>query len=458
MRSRSTVSFNDDAGDASRPESVSHTSAPPEEPARSGGTLSLRTVISLVAVVLVSVVAGITLSITSITSLAALRDIGKSHSTALLATVTQRTVGLFEPQIRNIEVLQNLSKTRDWPWPSDDPDTFKFWEDAARYGWFSTQFQDAGVIMYFWDNTRISFSPWNYTHSLHSTVRASPVSAPGGLANQTFVNNVTAIDITGRGRDEYLYTRQGELFRTVGTSWGATMRTLTAGGRAASIGGYIVRSASDIRGETVEKYVTMAAPLHRRSDASNPSSSNLYGIALTALFIDDISSFLAASRATPNTQAFALDARGFLLGSSMSDRPFLTETRIPAGAQASRAGCSASDGAGAVSTGPNTEVCRTSRKDYGYAPLAALPDSVIEPPEPSVKLFTTDGDNFFAAYVTVPLRLPGMTITLVLLMPETDVIGDVVKSRNVAIGIVVALVVVAAAVNFAVIFVLLAPL
>ena len=61
-----------------------------------------------------------------------------------------------------------------------------------------------------------------------------------------------------------------------------------------------------------------------------------------------------------------------------------------------------------------------------------------------------------AARVRIAFR--GLEVYLLLLMPEADVIGDVITSRNVAIGVTCGLVVLAAAVNVAVVWLLLAPL
>uniref|UniRef100_A0A7S1LGZ1 Guanylate cyclase domain-containing protein n=1 Tax=Neobodo designis TaxID=312471 RepID=A0A7S1LGZ1_NEODS len=420
-------------------------------------SLSLRVVISVTSAVLVTVVAAVTLAVLLTTTTASLRDVGRSHALGMIDTVKFRTMALFEPSFVTLEHMANLTATRHWPWPSDDPGTQQVFFERGETLYQMRQLQSPGIIWYFWDNTRMSYDPFNSTVYRRVHVMPSPISAPGGRANQTFTANSTYV----RPDENFkVYPRQYLTYvppataSFVGSSFGSLLLTVTGGGRQATIAGIFDRS--DAASGEVISYVLMMTPLYRLGDTRDPA--NLFGIGVESLDISSINAFLASSRATPNTQAFAADSFGYLYGSSILSRPIRTITSVPPGTRTTAQGCSTTEALGDVSDGSNYLVCRASHKTYGHAPLAALERDDFRRDGQHVALRQLSGDNYFVATVRVPMRLPGMPIQLVLLMPEADVIGDVVKSRNVAIGIVAALVVVAAVVNFAVIFVLLAPL
>ncbi|WP_287278812.1 adenylate/guanylate cyclase domain-containing protein [Ralstonia sp.] len=104
--------------------------------------------------------------------------------------------------------------------------------------------------------------------------------------------------------------------------------------------------------------------------------------------------------------------------------------------------------------------CRTHIASYGFAPLAQLAsdNDFIFHPSNAVQLLTVGSDVYYAAVTKVSLPYPGISIWLALVMPEADVIGDVVTGRNTAIGITCGVFVVVACLSFGLISLLLRPL
>jgi class 3 adenylate cyclase/DnaJ-domain-containing protein 1 len=76
----------------------------------------------------------------------------------------------------------------------------------------------------------------------------------------------------------------------------------------------------------------------------------------------------------------------------------------------------------------------------------------------TVELVDTPDGVYFVGAAPVRMKFRGGTVHLLLMIPEADVIGDVVRSRNVAIGVTCAVFVIVAALTFAAITLLLAPL
>jgi class 3 adenylate cyclase len=424
-----------------------------------GGYLSLRAVISATSICLVVIVAAATLSMIYTTSVASLRDVGNARAGELISQLEFKTLTLFDMPMRTLEVLQNITRNAKWDWPSNDPSVLDHFETVLYNLFLASRLQLPGLIIYFWDNTRMSYDLYNATHFRRALLRPSPANDPGGLRDQTIVSYQNSLYDMRDGNQRYdiqMPIDPKVEYRTLNSSIKATLLTVTGYGHSATIAGYATRSYTDARGNGTEKFIALTAPLYIRD--SPVGEAFLYAMTGMSISIEQVNKFLADTRVTSNTQAFALERNGVLLGTSMLDRPFLMERAVPPAYITKTVGCATTNALGSTSSGGNFEICRATRANYGYAPLAALPNAVFEVDTHSVAQLKIDGTRWYVASTKVPLTLPGMAMMLVVMMPETDIIGDVVKSRDVGIGVVVALVVVAGAVNFAVVMVLLAPL
>jgi len=425
------------------------------------GFLSLRGVISGLSSAFVAIVAIITLSITLTTSLTALRNIGKSHAGSLLANADLKTAQLFVGPANLVDTLRNASLSQAWPLPTDDLPTFNYFSQLHRTLYLTSELQSAGIVTYFADNVRLGVGPlegYNYLYR-EADFRPAPYSN-GGIANQRlqpiteyvslyYVANHSAPPASDPGWAAERYS--ATLIRDQ-PLWNNTFIPGTLNGQSPVYAGvYLVAFAN-----ATKNYVPVLAPLYTLG--SPKRAANVFGFTIALLYTAGISGFLSSVGGTPNTESFAYDGAGYLIGSSHS-ASFEVETVVAPNTKAPL-GCATTDATTGVSLSDRVFMsCRTHASKYPFAPLQAVAeDEAFLFAKDTVELLTIGSDVWYAAVARVPLRYPGMTVQLALLLPEADVIGDVVQGRNLAIGITCGVFVVVAVLSFVLISLLLHPL
>jgi class 3 adenylate cyclase len=421
--------------------------------------LSLRGVITFLSAASVAVVATITLSLALTTSLEALRSAGKNHALALLTTANTKTVMLFEEPQTAVDALRNITMRTNWSFPSDDPSVFRMYEILHETLFLERLASSAGILTYFADNTRISRSP-AATRDFYGGTNfiPSPLSqSPNGLQGQTMraerkmyfsVNHTLAPD----DLPEIGFVIRNATKTVNSAFWNTTLLFATGSGTRTVMGTPIVLAENG----KVHEYVGVVAPLYRLGDPVGRNS--VYGFGIATLYTDWIADFLADTRATPNTASFAISGN-YVISSSLTHLPPSVVTPLVTGAVVPL-GCSSTADAGDLSRGQQFLVCRKRTKEYGSPALqAAAKDAAFMSTEgTAVKLISSSDGILYAASARVAMRFPGLKIQLVLLMPEADIIGDVVKARNAAIIVTCAVFVVVAVLTFVLISRLLHPL
>jgi class 3 adenylate cyclase len=202
----------------------------------------------------------------------------------------------------------------------------------------------------------------------------------------------------------------------------------------------------------------LVAPLYAYGKRRG-NQSNVLGYVAISLGLKQISSFLGNAKSTPKSAAFVYDGSFFLLGSSEADSFLQTrplEKKVPAGCSST-----AEVDVGQGSNITHVLVCRASIADYGHGALTVMASSHpsrLKPAVPTVSHEKLGGATYYVAASRITISYRGLSAYLLVLIPESDIIGDVVRSRNVAIGVTAALVVVIAVVSTAVVWLLLAPL
>jgi class 3 adenylate cyclase len=410
--------------------------------------LSLRIVISVWMAVALILIAAITLSITLTSSLAALRDIGSAHAASLLQNANLETAALMDVAATQTDLLRNMSMSRNWSWPSEDLTTFASWSALSRGVYMGSRGRVSATIVAFGDASTfiISEKPIGYSVVQYLPPAFSLPRPPGTLmpsvtetysmVNGTLLSNTSArlpvsappfqafVTVYPPGSDRYGYQP------TFLALWDANT------------------------GEVTVRYeVRCILPRH-------PSARALptFGLVIMSLRMDTISRYLNDARSTDGTAAFALEGE-HVIGIALAQPinvPFKRYLMTNQTANLS-AGCTT------VTTNnasiPVEIVCLTHHRDYPYPPLQQLPADMVGITQGNiVRQLTLDNMRFFAAVASVPLRMPGLRLVLILMTPEKDIIGDVVKSQNIAIGVSVAVVVVMAAASFAFIVAMLRPL
>eukprot|EP00744_Colponema_vietnamica_P004832 GILI01007160.1.p1 GENE.GILI01007160.1~~GILI01007160.1.p1 ORF type:complete len:657 (+),score=162.35 GILI01007160.1:218-1972(+) len=155
-----------------------------------------------------------------------------------------------------------------------------------------------------------------------------------------------------------------------------------------------------------------------------------------------------------------IDNEDLLLASSYSD-PYLTSTDIPkpyAGVVPSN--CLVSDSANDATL--NIMLCRAPVSSYSYAPLRQLardrPTLVKYGQSGALRLKLADKDYFVSVVPVVTAQAAGMHWRFALFVPQSDIVGGIVRGRDIAIYISIGIVVVAVGLCFVILTLLLSPL
>jgi hypothetical protein len=409
--------------------------------------LSLRIVISLWMAIALILIAAITLSITLTSSLTALRDIGSSHAAALLQNANLETAALFDVAATQTDLLRNMSMSRNWSWPSEDSTASIAWNNLARGVYIGSRSRISSQIMAFGDGTTYLYSETatnSYSMAHYLPPPYSLPRPPGtlmvmtaesySLTNGTLLSNAS--------------------FRLpINTLHQVTVNAIPAGTDRCSYQPSF--QALLLFGEISVRYTTWCVLPRHPSARSLPT----FGFYLASLRMQTISRYLNDARSTKGTAAFALNSEELVIGIALEQPTNVPFKRYPKNNQtANMSGCvtmTNSDNA----TAPPEMVCLTYRINYPYAPLQQLPADMVGITQGNmVRQLTLDDARWFVAVSRVPLRMPGLRLVLILMTPEKDIIGDVVKSQNIAIGVSAAVVVVMAAASFAFIVAMLRPL
>ena len=185
------------------------------------------------------------------------------------------------------------------------------------------------------------------------------------------------------------------------------------------------------------------------------------GVASIFLNMNTIASFLSELLSVKNTVSFLIDNQDMLLATTYH-LPVMTTTEIASGTTGALASnCLRSDTANGASL--SVMSCRERADSYGYAPLRELaradPGYVAQGIANHVGVRELDGRRYFVAVIPISTaKADGMGWRFALFLPEDEVIAGIVRGRDIAIYICVAVVVVAAAASLIVITLLLRPL
>ena len=190
-------------------------------------------------------------------------------------------------------------------------------------------------------------------------------------------------------------------------------------------------------------------------------SGTFLGVGSIFLNLDAMRELLGTTLAVPNVVSFLIDNSDLLLAST-HNLPLSTTTTIPAGSVVSLpSNCLRSDSANGATL--SIMVCREGIKSYGYAPLQELttdyPTYVAHGEAGTMRVIKLAGAHYYVAVVPIETKkAEGMGWRYAMFMPEDEVTGGIVRGRDIAIYICVAVVALAAIVSVVVVTLLLRPL
>jgi class 3 adenylate cyclase len=207
---------------------------------------------------------------------------------------------------------------------------------------------------------------------------------------------------------------------------------------------------------------TLAGQSHFNFPAVKPlynRTGGFIGLASIAHGFATVNSFLNAVKGTPSTEVFALE-KDLMMTASTHAQPYFTVTSTTTIPGLLPAGC-VSNVDSRLPGDPTFIGCRTKATAFtAYPPLVkAVEDKdFINNPTAQVRILEVGGENYFTVATAVQNRYAMWGMSIVLFMPESDIIGDIVKGRNIAIGVTAAVFVVAAVLSFCLVYALLQPL
>jgi len=176
------------------------------------------------------------------------------------------------------------------------------------------------------------------------------------------------------------------------------------------------------------------------------ASGNFIGVVTFVYTIDYISTLLSDLQLTTSSAAVLIDSSANLLATSFRE-PFSTQTPIDPNSNATvPSNCLKSD----VKNGApiSVLVCRHTVFSYPYAALNVLAQkyamkTISQSFSTPTIVTLDDSTTYYVSAVQVHSAVPNMGWQLILIVPESDINGDIIKGRNLAIGITAAFLAVA---------------
>jgi class 3 adenylate cyclase len=417
--------------------------------------VSLRIVIGMITAVIVLIVASVTLAITYTVSISAVHSNGNQLAEAIVNNVAlqvEQYVGMPE---KHLFAIQNMSKTYNVVLPPDDP---QYASGAWGYRYRSfiqgqsleSNYSYSSIALLWADGSMIVSLDFQYTRGWASENIQT-------WRNRTLPNGTIQ---SYAQAENVMYNFKTKQPWNVSERGPMPMTVYPSDSRSA---GY----KSILQLNNYEEKCVWFPPAVDNNEAGNPRfllygvcilynyTRTLLGTANVGRFLDNVNDYLKMTSKTDNTQLFVVDNYKYLVATTHSTKAM---AYYPAGTPITE-GCSSSR---SVSGGVSEVVgCRVPAKLFPYAPLkdvVAKDPTFVVTAGRRLEYGTLDGESYYYVSQRIPSKLTGYTMNLVLFMPESDILGGIVTGRNIAIGVTVAVFVVAAALSFILVGALLAPI
>jgi class 3 adenylate cyclase len=410
--------------------------------------LTLRVVIGIFSAFIVLFVAATTFAITYTQSLATVEAIGRRYALSIVDAGRIRVEDFFAIPAAQAVTVARAMRQDFARLPSDDPTDFGVLQKAVDY-LLSTILFDPSV-------TSTAFTLFD-DGSVVTARFSTPALLEVSLTNGRTLNGTTGC--CAFGYSDMLNFPAMTLARA---------RTSFANYSDARVALYSVVRPILAGGEfgvwqPAVYYRNMAPPVYAMP-AMYPmrNRTHFLGVIGTLTSLANISSFLRQLEVTVNSRIFAVDSTEAIVATTHSTSfETFTETTSTVLLPGMKSNCAHSG-----STSPLSDkyviVCRTVASQFPWPPLqqAVKKPLLAKPGQGSrnVEKITTSDGTYYAASAGVGNQFRLFTFTLILLMPERDILGDIVTARNLVIGIVIAIFFVAVAISIAFTSFVLAPL
>eukprot|EP00672_Neobodo_designis_P023869 CAMPEP_0174840600 /NCGR_PEP_ID=MMETSP1114-20130205/8778_1 /TAXON_ID=312471 /ORGANISM="Neobodo designis, Strain CCAP 1951/1" /LENGTH=859 /DNA_ID=CAMNT_0016074757 /DNA_START=220 /DNA_END=2799 /DNA_ORIENTATION=+ len=416
--------------------------------------LTTRAVIAIFSIVTVLIVGVTTFAVSYTTTLRTVDDIGRLYATAIVQAGRNDVEGYFDRASRNIKAIAKAGKR---PWnviPSDastDLDVIRQMHQLQIHTMLTDPNQ-MHVISTIWDDgsvasiIRTSIPDLINIHGVNARPIPSGSRCCGiGITEELFINNMTvpATMLT----PSYPYS-DGRF------DGYASMRSLV---QFASFGMWL--SVGLYEPSHVADRTYMLQLIHPIHNASGGYMA-FVGLGIT---LSELTTMARQLDATANSEVFIFDGVPAILATTHA-APYSTFTPSTERNPALDPNCASSAFFADANETSFTIACRRRPQQFTeYPPLPALMEAHpraarLPSGDQLIVKFGTDDGAHFAASAGLRNSERNFALTLLLVMPEADILGDVVRSRNTVIGIVAGICVTFAVLSALIVTRILAPL
>lgn len=183
-----------------------------------------------------------------------------------------------------------------------------------------------------------------------------------------------------------------------------------------------------------------------------PAACNLHNSSGTYIgrveyeaFIDEaLGGYVNTVERSENSVLFVIDNLGRVVATTQKDAYFTTKA-YTRGAPLTDATLCVSNEDTNLQGIDLREGCLLSTATFPYRPLQSQGNSFLQTPKKSLLTVTVDGESFYAVSERVKSRFGNLSFNVILFSPESDVLGDVEKGRNIAIGVTAGVFIIGAA-------------
>ena len=431
--------------------------------------VSLKAVIGTINAFIVLIVAGVTLAITYTVSLNSLRAIGEKHAISLASPVVASAETYFGRAASHAKVIRRMVNDTGYMLPRDEPSDGSWvrkWTVPLRdillqsdksYQSVRVVLNDGSAVMAYYEPDYPGFV------GLYATdMRTYSSTTSSGATRYKEVydtNNGAFLRLTDSRLPVVQANNDTGDYRNTVFLQNLLSATQT-GSVDASVGKISIFQFNGVG--TALFGIQFTIPVH------NASGGRALGFADITVTLSSLDSFMASIPATAGTQAYLVDEFGYIIASSNKNASFVfIQTDVdPSSATKDQTGCTSTLQT-ALRTYPKIAVgCRSKITEFKtFAPLQdlALQDeasggSVLSATDITVGTLESGGANWYFSSTPITGSLRTAPMRLVLLLPETDVIGDIITGRNIALIVSGCTFVLAVGLAVVLITVLLSPL
>lgn len=430
----------------------------PNPPSRSGVRPTLRLLIATVSGFIVFVVAAVVLFVSNSVSTATARDLGISLSRALVATVRTKAQDYFERPVADQEAIVKMFKKPGMIFPADDPQMSpELFCDIMRTVLYSSNFLYPTIGIIFDDKSNFGAIVFNQLNVLGCGLTNLWNSSNGG----TSVDTVSFYNFTDNTYiPSYLVPPNSLSTNKTVDSRSSTyfiLRPFVQKNYPTPMWTPAIAWMSNIREVTLQ--IGIVTGLYN-------ASNTFLGFLAMSIPSETLQQFFISLPKTPNSQVFAIDASLQVIAATAAAAPY-TSWHQPATAPVPPGCLSTADVVPASAANPGIVCPRNAlptpgkNDTYPFLPLnyaAVNLKKLFSPKSEVLEEASIDGTNYFILSSPVPNRGISFSITIIFFMPEEDLLGDIIKGRNLSIIIASAILFAAVIVVFILIFLLLKPL